>query len=99
MTSKREILVSLARKEYPRMGDDCMIAEMEWGYWVGGGGGVYVTEKELQEELTKNMENIIAELENSDWKRLPYDGRWVDPVSRYAYHAEKAYKIMKQNKE
>lgn len=40
----REACIMAARKHDPDIGDDAMIAPMEWGYWVGS---TYVSKEEV----------------------------------------------------
>ena len=44
MTLRQRIIVA-ARRQEDDIGDCAMIAEMEWGYWVGG--TVYVSKSEV----------------------------------------------------
>ena len=46
----REDIIAEARKECPDIGDGAMIAEMEWGYWVGA--SVYVDKEKLNNMLS-----------------------------------------------
>lgn len=48
----RQAILSEARKQDPEIGDGAMIAEMEWGYWIGE---VYVKKTEVAKLLPKTF--------------------------------------------
>jgi len=52
---KREAIIEVARKQRPEIGDNAMIAEMEWGYWVNI--DTYVKKEDVKLHLRKEATN------------------------------------------
>jgi len=49
VTATRAQIIAAARRQDPDIGDDAMIAPMEWGYWIGS---IYVSKDQIQQAAT-----------------------------------------------
>ena len=56
--SVREAVIKAARKHDPEIGDEAMIASMEWGYWIGS---IYVSKADVAKSANDRTERPEAE--------------------------------------
>lgn len=57
--SLREQIITAARLKNPDIGDDSMIASMEWGYWIGS---IYVS----KDDLAKSANRVLDDTKSAD---------------------------------